>query len=803
MSTTSFSMIDLRVFEAMPSNSILLATDAPRFTILAVTNGMIRQSGLSKTQLVNKPFFDPFPANLANPDDPNKTVQHLMYDSFNQVITTKAQHELPLIRYDLEDKNGIFTERYWKVFNQPVTDEQGKVLYILHSSEDITAILKTQQREERVSIIEKEQELFKKSRQSLKESHQRFEAAIAAVQGILWTNNAEGQMVGKQTGWSTLTGQSFEEYQGVGWTHALHPDDAQATLDAWTKAVKERRTFTYEHRVRKKEGGYGVFSIRAIPVLNEDGEVREWVGVHTDITEQQKADQQLRESETRFRALADDSPIFVFIIEPDANASVNYWNKTWLDYTGQSLEQAIGRAWDGIIHPQDLSVVMHYYAPAFENKESYFIPAVRVKRQDGEYRWHAFKGNPRYKNGREFNGFVGVGFDIHEQKLAEDALQESKARALLAIDAAKLGTFEIDIAGQTMQTSERAVEIFGFEHGSHQTYQDFIGVIHPDDVPLRTRAHEQAKQTGELVFETRIINPAGQIKHIRVNGKYLRDRSSPLLIGTIIDITEEKEAAKVLERKIEERTHEFKMVNEQLKQFTYSASHDLKEPLRKISVYIDKLIVGLGPRLSDSNKNIAERIVQTTDRMRTLIDDLLAYSNTTLGATEYQPVNLHEMVTAVMDDIEIQVAEKAGKIHLENLPVVNGDPRQLRQLFQNLIGNALKYSKKEVAPEIYISSSLMKNAGVLPGLPAREYIYEIQVKDNGIGFDPSDAQRIFGLFQRLHGRTAYEGTGVGLAIVQKVVENHKGLIIAEAALGQGAVFKVYLPVFFQEEMTAL
>jgi PAS domain S-box-containing protein len=145
-----------------------------------------------------------------------------------------------------------------------------------------------------------------------------------------------------------------------------------------------------------------------------------------DIRERIKAEETVKESETRFRNLADESPMFVFIIDADPLAPVSYWNKTWLNYTGQTFNEALGRAWNGIIHEDDIPIVLHHYMPALEKREPYFMPAVRVKRHDGEYRWHAFKGNPRYSATGKFEGFVGVGFDVHEQWLAEQALRISE-----------------------------------------------------------------------------------------------------------------------------------------------------------------------------------------------------------------------------------------------------------------------------------------------------------------------------------------------------------------------------------------
>jgi PAS domain S-box-containing protein len=901
--------IDLRVFEAMPTNSILVGIDEPDFTILAVTDGMCKRTGLSRAEMINRPFFEPFPVNPSNPDDPNSTGQNILFGSFENVIKNKAIHQLPIIRYDLENDQGAFTELYWKVHNKPILDSDGKVIYILHTSEDISAHVKTERRNKELKAIEKQHRLVMqapiaiqilkgaeltielanestfaiwgkgrdfigkplsevmpelinagyievlhhvrdsgdnyetyehpvklliggqeetkffnlfcqpyyesdksraagvvafvsdvtekmKAKKALRESNERFEAAIEAIQGVLWTNNAEGEMVGEQKGWATLTGQAYNDYQNYGWAQAVHPEDAAASVDAWNEAVSERKTFIYEHRLRMSDNNWGTFSIRAIPLMNEDDSIREWVGVHTNITEQQKIQQQLKESEQRFRNLADDSPMFVFIIQPDELATVNYWNKTWLNYTGQTISEALGRSWDGIIHPEDLGIVMAHYTPAFNNRQSYFIPAVRVKRFDGKFRWHAFKGNPRYLESGEFNGYVGVGFDIHEQKLAEEALKQSEERTRLAVEAARMGTFEINKTEQTIIYSARAAEIFELDTTKHWSYNVFTDAIYPDDRHLRDLALEEAKATGELFYESRILLTDGSVRYIRLNGKYLYRDNAPFLIGTIIDITDEKRTADLLEQKISERTRELKQVNDKLRQFAYSASHDLQEPLRKITILLDRLMMTLGQALTEENRSLAKRIQQTAVRMRHLIDDLLTYSNTTLGITGFEDIDLTDILKDVVDDMEVSIAEMNCRIQIDHLSTVTGDRRQLRQLFQNLIDNALKYRRKDFPPVIHIKSSFITGSDIQQYIPDAfpDNIYhEIEVKDNGIGFGPEDEKKIFHLFYRLHGREEYKGTGVGLAIVQKVVENHRGHIRAKGVPGVGAVFTIYLP----------
>ena len=263
-----------------------------------------------------------------------------------------------------------------------------------------------------------------------------------------------------------------------------------------------------------------------------------------------------------------------------------------------------------------------------------------------------------------------------------------------------------------------------------------------------------------------------------------------------MDITAEKKTAEVLEQKVEDRTRELRQVNDQLKQFTYAASHDLQEPLRKIGFFIDRLLFNLGPTLSEDNKKITDRIQKTATRMRSLIDDLLAYSNTSLGVTGFEEVDLNATIQEVLEDMEATIIEKGAKVHAQDLPKVMGDHRQLRQLFQNIIGNGLKYNKKETVPQLHITAKRILGSdteAIIPEERASEFFYLIEVADNGIGFDPDDAERIFRLFQRLHGKAEYEGTGVGLAIVQQVAENHKGFVWAESLPGVGTTFKLLLP----------
>jgi signal transduction histidine kinase/PAS domain-containing protein len=251
---------------------------------------------------------------------------------------------------------------------------------------------------------------------------------------------------------------------------------------------------------------------------------------------------------------------------------------------------------------------------------------------------------------------------------------------------------------------------------------------------------------------------------------------------------------KKLQLDLEGKMEELKRSNASLEEFAYVASHDLQEPLRKINYFADRL-KSHAP-LDEVSLQMHERMEKAIRRMRTLIEDLLAYSQAGLKTKNKEEVGLAGIVEDVIADLEAVIQEKNAVISVAELPVITGDKLQLRQLFQNLISNALKYSKKEEVPNIEISAQQV--SGQQSGFPVASdakncTYYLVEVKDNGIGFEQGDAERIFNIFQRLHGNKEYSGTGVGLSIARKVVENHQGFIDAVSQLGLGTTFRVLLP----------
>jgi light-regulated signal transduction histidine kinase (bacteriophytochrome) len=253
------------------------------------------------------------------------------------------------------------------------------------------------------------------------------------------------------------------------------------------------------------------------------------------------------------------------------------------------------------------------------------------------------------------------------------------------------------------------------------------------------------------------------------------------------DITERKQAAQALEQKAEELARS----NAELEQFAFVASHDLQEPLRKIRAFGDRLKLKCDGALPAEGADYLARMLNAAARMQTLIADLLTFSRVISRFEPFVEVDLKRIVQEVLGDLEVRIEKAGATVTVGELPTIEADPTQFRQVFQNLIGNALKFQKPEVKPLVEVSGRILPAEDENSELGDR---CEIQVRDNGIGFDEKYLDRIFAVFQRLHNRQEYEGTGIGLAVCRRIVERHQGTITARSKPDEGATFIVQVPV---------
>ncbi|MBB6048729.1 PAS domain-containing sensor histidine kinase [Armatimonas rosea] len=327
---------------------------------------------------------------------------------------------------------------------------------------------------------------------------------------------------------------------------------------------------------------------------------------------------------------------------------------------------------------------------------------------------------------------------------------------------------------------------------SPETRASFVGrelasLMHPEDRRMLQREFRRLRSSTldeTLEFECRLQAASGAWRwyHSRYTVFQRNHHGRPdQILGAAVDVTERKEA----EEALQSLTSELQRSNKALQEFASIASHDLKEPLRKIQAFGGRLKSKEAQNLSTDGQDYLARMLSAAERMQVLIDDLLAYSRVTSKAQPFVAVNLNNIAYDVVSDLEARVLQSGGRVRLEPLPELEADPLQMRQLLQNLIGNALKFARPGVAPEVVVWA---ESAGK-PGFT------KIFVSDNGIGFAPEYTERIFEVFERLHGHGTYEGTGMGLAISRRIVERHGGTIQATSTPGEGALFTIEIPLF--------
>jgi PAS domain S-box-containing protein len=320
--------------------------------------------------------------------------------------------------------------------------------------------------------------------------------------------------------------------------------------------------------------------------------------------------------------------------------------------------------------------------------------------------------------------------------------------------------------------------------------------VYPKEIAQRHTDEDQyVMSTGAPVREREEeARPAApNIRWLSTTRIPLRDPGGRIvgLVGVSLDITQRRAD----EEKLRRFAAQLESSNAELQNFASVASHDLQEPLRKIQAFGDRLRAKCAEQLSSQGQDYLDRMQNAAERMQTLIQDLLQLSRVTSRAQPFQQCDLPKIVNEVIGDLEVRLEQTRGKIEVEQLPTIEADPLQMRQLFQNLISNALKFHRPEEPPLVRIQSELFAAVDQsIPGARPPDKIARIIVQDNGIGFDPKYADQIFSVFQRLHTKTEYEGTGIGLAVCRKITDRHGGTIVAESEEGRGSTFTITLPV---------
>lgn len=503
---------------------------------------------------------------------------------------------------------------------------------------------------------------------------------------------------------------------------------------------------------------------------------------------------ELESSEKLFRTLAENINNLAWAASPEGQ--IHWYNQRWTAYTGIEAEELIKNGWKSALHPDYLRQIPS--ANTWGKKEP-FEMLHPLKAKNGNYKWFLSRGVPIPDNQGNIKQWIGTLTDIDEQKRGEERF---KAIA----DNAPLWIWLADRDGNCDYCNQEMLYFFGLKHYTQLTQARWTQKIHPEDLHLLDKiAPRRLKSQESNILEIRIENVSGNgyewfsIQTVsRIIGKFYDG-----YIGTANNITSQKLSASQLEEIIKERTLALQLSNnalqnsnEQLERFAHIASHDLKEPVRKIRMYSTMLQKNLLDTGDQKLMVYVNKIDATSKRMNDLIEGILKYASLNIETTVPDYIDLNQIFTDVLNDLEVIIQNKQVEILKRNeLPCIYGTGILVNQVIYNLINNAIKFSRAAVPCRIEVFSEYLsgKEVAALSLADDKEYLM-LSIKDNGIGFDQAQAEKIFQPYARLHARDAFEGSGLGLAICTRIIQQHKGIIWAEGVPGKGSTFKIVLPV---------
>ncbi|MGX5853175.1 PAS domain-containing sensor histidine kinase [Dyadobacter jiangsuensis] len=456
-----------------------------------------------------------------------------------------------------------------------------------------------------------------------------------------------------------------------------------------------------------------------------------------------------------------------------------------------------------MIHPEDRhTIVEKAFSTALETGVYYY--EARVIHRDQSVHWVRTQGKVFFGEGHVPLRMLGTMMDITDRKESELALKTSEGKFRTLADSMPQFVWTADSQGYITYFNRSLLDYSGFSAEEIER-EGWLPLVHPDDLAESVRLWIESITEGtEYLFEHRLKRADGEYRwyQCRAIPQRRADGTIEMWVGTSLDIHDSRLFIDQLETKVQERTQQLLVANSELvrtnmelAQFAYVASHDLQEPLRKIQTFATRILETERDNLSERGKDYFNRMQASSTRMQQLIVDLLAFSRANVAEKHLENIDLNLVLQNVKEQLGDVIQAGNAVIKSDVLPVREVITYQFEQLFMNLITNALKFTGPDRTPVIEIRSGEVPGAAIpLAEADATRLYQYISFTDNGIGFDPQYKDRIFQVFQRLHNRSAYEGTGIGLAICKKIVENHKGLIDAVGKPGVGATFIIYLPV---------
>jgi PAS domain S-box-containing protein len=539
------------------------------------------------------------------------------------------------------------------------------------------------------------------------------------------------------------------------------------------------------------------------PGFDSNGKVKGFIFHSSDVTEKTRTERALRD-------YFENASICLHWV--DEHGKIVWANSAELKTLGYTNEEYIGH------HISEFHVrkdVIHEMLHRLGNKEALENYEADLLCKDGSVR-HSIINSTVLWEGDKFIHTRCFTVDVTERKRAAIAVKESGERFKTMANLVPLTIWTTNKEGDCDYLSVKWTETTG-KPVSDGLLLGWCTFIHNDDRE-KIRLSWLNSLTFRRPFEAkfRFLSADGEYRVNYANATPMFNNTGSFegYIGIFQDISSDEHVKSTLERIVLDRTQdlrtantdlksaenalkmknaELEKINEQLTSFAHIASHDLQEPLRKIQILSGLLFQHEGNQFSARGKDLYDRITSSTERMRNLIHDLLTYSKTD-SKGNLEPVDLNLLFKEVIGELEMKIGEKNALVSNLGLPVVSVVRFQFHQLFLNLLGNAIKFSREDTVPEIVVSYEVLSGNDIPDHMRELGSVYRIRFADNGIGFDPEDSEKVFKMFHRLHTRNKYEGTGIGLAICKRIVENHRGTIVAEGSPQGGATFHIYLPV---------
>lgn len=639
--------------------------------------------------------------------------------------------------------------------------------------------------------------------------------------------DANGGIVSWNKGAEKIKGYDSSEILGKNYRLFYTREDREEKLsEKLLREAKEKGRTNYEGWRVRKDGSrfWGSMTLTAMP--EEKGSPVRFLKITRDLTEKKMAEDRtsnlieelraksvdLKKSEERYHKMIAEVRDYAIILL-DRDGRVLDWNLGAEKLKGYSTEEIVGKSIK-LFYPKEEkeSKLPERLLGAAATNGSVTHEGWRIKK-NGERFWGLVTITALHDDAGNVIGYSKVTRDLTDKKIAEDRvgnvieelkqlnarLAQSEERYHKMIDEVQdYAILLLSPTGDVLNWNAGAAVIKGYSPSEilGKNFRIFYST-EDREAGLPERLLDKARSEGRVSHEGWRVRKDGSRfwSSVVITALHAADGSIIGFSKVTRDLTERRtaeEALKASAAQLDLKNKTLERLNSELSSFSYVASHDLREPLRKIQTFASKLKDM--QELSEQGVNHLNKIVNSATRMEKLIQDLLAYSEVTNDDSSFQKVDLNEVLKAVKNDLEVVMQEKQAVIVHKKLPVVNGVPHQLSQMFFNLLSNSMKFSKPRVAPVVEIKCDVISVPEFAELRKADSRYYHLEIKDNGIGFEEEFARKIFEAFQRLHSKSEFGGTGIGLAIVKKVIENHHGVVDAQSSPGAGSTFHVYLPV---------